>query len=290
MIDEYIKDFAQMLYLEPKFIKYLVSKTNIPSPDILNRQRENIVRKYIDTIENYVDVESANIETLIDAISILSKHVVMGPNSIAATNDNLEMKMYFNDDEIIFTINYDQAIHRHIRMQYNNKVLTISFTMANYDNGKTRDLFNKLGATYNYLDANETQFFKDDLLMGIISDHEEADEYGNIITSYHHNIDFVGSDNLANYYVRENKGDGIGSTVISDGIEVEIPDVVLMQELVDENNYVFHNDYLEITKNEAKVLKKIALDHIANDDYTYADTVNKVLKRNESFSVVLQNM
>ena len=61
-----------------------------------------------------------------------------------------------------------------------------------------------------------------------------------------------------------------------------------MQELVDENNFIFDNDYLPITKNEAKVLKKIALDHIANDDYTYTDTVNKVLRRNESFSIVLQ--
>ena len=196
--------------------------------------------------------------------------------------------MFFNYDEVIFTINYDKAIHRHIRMQYNDNVLTTTFTMANYINGKTEELFEQIGATYNYLDSIETQIYKDDLLIGIISDHEESNRYGNVISSYHHNIDFVGSDNLANYYVRENKGEGLDSVVVNNGKEIAIPEVILMQELVDENNFIFDNDYLPITKNEAKVLKKIALDHIANDDYTYTDTVNKVLRRNESFSIVLQ--
>ena len=288
MIDDYIHDFTHMFYLEPNFIKYLLKDIKVPSEDILNKQRKDIVKKYLDTVENFVGVESANIETLIDAIMILSKRFVMGPNSIAAVNGDLAMKMFFNNDEIILTINYDNAIHRHIRMQYNDNVLAITISMANYINGKMSELFEQIGATYHYLDSKETQIYKDDLLMGIISDHEESDEYGNTISSYHHNIDFVGSDNLANYYVRENKGEGLDSVVVNNGKEIPIPEVILMQELVDENNFIFDNDYLPITKNEAKVLKKIALDHIAKDDYCYADTINKVLRRNESFSIVLQ--
>ena len=273
-MDELIEKTSQIFGIEEELVNYIISDAII-NVDKINVATNQITNKYTKYFKPFRNFASSRINDILEALIILSTNVRFGEREILFKNDNLSMKMFFDENEIIITFNY-YGIRRHIRLMAIKDVLMFSHKSDNVLDNNTKDIYRIIGKPIHNLDSFEYHCYKNDCLVSLTSFISESDVNYNVINSFNFNIDFVGADAMSNYYVCTS----LNPDIVFNGKKEKRPSQTLLMELNGENSNIFDADYLEIDINEATNLRKFATDNICKDCYDNTSLVNKVLRDN----------